>query len=95
MAQHYTTEMRPRIAAVNSPLKHLSRRFHLALLKTYEIRFMCVRLFVRETKRRGGLGEEKIDALSACGADAVCLGDIQPSVQFLRVLSKFWQFYSY
>lgn len=38
------------------------------------------------TESRGGglIERRKTDGLSVCGADPVCLGDIQPSVQFLR-----------
>lgn len=35
--------------------------------------------------------EKKTNALSACSADAVYLGSIQPSVKLLRAFSKFWQ----
>lgn len=45
-----------------------------------------------EIREEGGESERrKIDALSACSADAVYLRSIQPSVQLLRAFSKFWQ----
>lgn len=46
----------------------------------------------RGKRERGRVIERReMDALSACGADAVSLGDIKPSVRFLQALSKFWQ----
>lgn len=49
---------------------------------------ICVCVWWKEegTESKGGglIERRRIDGLSVCGADPVCLGDIQPSAQFLR-----------